>query len=272
MRISRKTGILISSATVAALSLGAMGAAAAAVTADPPARPTAQAPVPDPNAVLSQLARLGAVSKVVESLQAAMADKQDPAKITQLVNQAKRQLDGMAASTPNTAAPGKTTRPGKTAKTTTPGKTTKPGKIARPNGTGSVTGKIANPAVPTSPSATLAPYTAADASDDLVAKAVSQLEALLNSVVKAVDINNPTKILDAVNAAALSTVNVVAAVLTASGLPASSLPGLAQTPALPSTATTPTVPAAPTVPTAPSTPTVSTAPNLPAAPSVPGRS
>jgi hypothetical protein len=224
MRISRKTGILISSATVAAMTLGTAGAAAAVTTA-PPAQPLAKAPAPDPTVVLNQLSRFGAVSKVVESLQAAMADKRNPARVSRLVSQAKRQLDEIAA----------------TAKTTGPGRTPKPGKAATHGASGQPAGS-------------------ASSADALITKAVNQLEAQLNSVVRAVDANDPTSILDAVDAALRSTVNVVNAVLTASGLPPVSLPSLAQTPGPPSTATV--KPAAPGTTTAPAKPSPPSAPNV----------
>ncbi len=243
MRISRKTGILISSVTVTAMAFGTVGAAAA-VTADPPARPAAQAPAPDPAVVLNQLSNLGAVGKVVESLRAAMTDKQDPARVTRLVNQAKRQLNDIAATA-------RSTRSGRIAKSRKGVRHTASGKAVDPT-----------------PSAAGA---AADATDALIAKAVNQLEAELNSVVKAVDANDPTKILDAVNAALLSTVNVVSAVLTASGLPSASVPGLGQTSGLPSTATV--APAASGAATAPARPNAPSAPNTkPSAPVAAGSS
>ncbi|MCQ4040627.1 hypothetical protein ACFOSC_21975 [Streptantibioticus rubrisoli] len=228
MRISRKTGILISSATVTAMTLGTAGTAAA-VTADPPARRVAKAPAPDPTVVLNQLSNIGAVSKVVESLQAAMTDKRHPARVSRLVSQAKLQLDEIAA-TARAARPGGTTKPDKAHK---------PGKAVKHSASGQ-------------------PTDSTSSTDALITKAVNQLEAELNAVVKAVEANDPTNILDAVNAALLSTVNVASAVLTASGLPPVSLPSLAQTPSLPSTATV--KPAAPGTATAPAKPGTPSAP------------
>ncbi len=92
MRMTRKTGVLLTSCAVATVAAGTLGTAAAAVLGERHATP---APAADPAAMVNQLQSLGAVGKVADVLRAAVGTAPDTTRLTQLTRQAKQALDGV---------------------------------------------------------------------------------------------------------------------------------------------------------------------------------
>ncbi|AEW92686.1 MULTISPECIES: hypothetical protein [Streptomycetaceae] len=99
MRMTRKTGVLLSTIVTGAVAVGAFGTATAAVGGHQTARVVTPAPAADPVAQVGQLENLGSVSKVAETLKVALTGRPDTARLNALAQQAKRTLDNVAGST-----------------------------------------------------------------------------------------------------------------------------------------------------------------------------
>lgn len=222
MHLSRKAGIVVASAVCSALTFGAVGMAMPAVATQSAARSAgvkADTPAPAAAAV-GTLSKIGAVGPVAAALQAALATPPDVAKITSLVADAKAALDAVAPAPPVPAPP-------------VPAPPVPLPPVPAP--------PVPVPPVP-APPVPLPPVPVPKSghhdvpplpSTDLVATAVTQVKGALDAVVQAVTAKDPAKIVAAVTAAVQSTVNLVTALLTTSGLPAANLPGLPSLPVAP---------------------------------------
>ncbi|MER7926871.1 hypothetical protein ABTY96_27570 [Streptomyces sp. NPDC096057] len=103
------------------------------------------------------------------------------------------------------------------------------------------------PAVPALPSPKSADDSKAKAPADLAGDALASLQKAVATLLAAVTSGNVAGVVPAVTGVVTGLVNVVAATLLGSGLPAPSLPGLPALPSLPSTSSLPAVPSVPGV-------------------------
>ncbi|MFJ8139232.1 hypothetical protein [Streptomyces sp. NPDC096013] len=103
------------------------------------------------------------------------------------------------------------------------------------------------PAVPALPSPKSADDSKAKAPADLAGDALASLQKAVATLLAAVTSGNVAGVVPAVTGVVTGLVNVVAATLLGSGLPAPSLPGLPALPSLPSTSSLPAVPSVPAV-------------------------
>ncbi|MBB5935886.1 hypothetical protein [Streptomyces zagrosensis] len=211
MRISRKTGVLVSSAAITALALGSAGTAVALVEDESPAR-SVSAPKPSPakTAAQSQLLNrtgnvLNPVSELVRDVLEAKGHKPSPAQLTQHTKAIDKALAVLLR--------GQTT-PGKPA---TPAKPAKPGKQSVAQ-----SGATNRPPV----------------AERLRNQAIIDLKARVSTLVKAVKAGTPRTIVPAAQQTLTGAVNVATVVLLSGELPAPDLKGLPKLPKLPGTATT----------------------------------
>ncbi|MFS8197230.1 hypothetical protein ACLVWQ_00950 [Streptomyces sp. CWNU-52B] len=229
---------LATSALCATFLLGIAGPVAVAAGHDsaPGARAvTAQAPVPDADALLAQTQSLGSVAGVlrpVTDLLAAVlkADNgqlpaADSAKLADAVKEAVAKATAAAP-----AAPAVPQAPPQTLPSTTPNKPNEPKAPGTPSGP--VAPPSTLPALPGAP-ALPAPQDDAEpvAAPDLRADALKALQGSVDALVEAASGGDAAAVKTASTAVVTKAVNFVAAVAVGGGLPAPTLPGL---PGLPS--------------------------------------
>ena len=204
MRISRKAGVLASSALCGALALGLAGPAFSSV-ADAPARSAAgvsAAPLPGADALAKQNAALAGagdvlrpVTDLVDSVLKAPDGKLPKDEAAERAAEVKKALDGLAADAK--AAAGKAGAPGSRAQA--------PGA-------------------------------------DLVVKAAADLQAKVDALVKAATAGDAKATAAALQATVTGAVNVVVAIVLGGDLPAPDLEGLPKLPSLPGVSPAQTLP------------------------------
>lgn len=277
---------IATTALSAALVLGVTGPAAVAADGDATRDRThvsSQAPVPEADALLQQVgsvAGLGGVltpvtqllDTVLKSDNGQLPDAQATELSTAVkdaIAQATAALPATSPSptTPDATTPDVTVPEATTPDTTTPEATT-PGVTVPEASTLPAPALPAVPAVPAAPAGDAKAPAAnrAQAPSDLTAEALTALQKAVDAVLKAATGDDAAQVAPAVTEAVNGLVNVIAATLVGSGLPAPTLEGLQAQPTAPdASATVPstTVPSV-TVPQLPSTSAPSTVAQPPA--------
>ncbi|MFI8187412.1 hypothetical protein ACIF8T_01130 [Streptomyces sp. NPDC085946] len=234
---------IATSALCAALLLGVTGPAAVAADDDPVrerTRAASQAPLPDADALLAQVAGLGELGGVltpVAGLLTAVLKADDgritPEAATELGSDVKDAIARATAAAPTTL-PVTTTPAGTTPTTVTPAM---PGLTAPvlPGLTvpGLTVPGITLPALPLIPDGSEVADVRAKAPADLVAEAMAALEKSTDALLQAVLSGDASKVDPAVDEVMNSVVDLVAATLFGSGLPAPTMNGLPPLPARP---------------------------------------
>ncbi|MFE7122254.1 hypothetical protein ACFU99_43185 [Streptomyces sp. NPDC057654] len=228
--MSRRTGAAVSSVVCGALAFGTCGAALATAHGDSPhpaeaGAAKAAAPVPGAEALTGQTKLLGGLGSVLQP-------------VTDLVD-AVLKSPGGKLPTPEAA---KHAEAVKEALTKITAATAKKPELPKAPELPKVPEASAPPVDPTNakaPEAPAAPQGApsggrqAAPHPELVAKAVTDLQAKVNALLKATSSGSPAEIATALKTTLTATVNVATSILVSGGLPAPDLPGLPKTPGLP---------------------------------------
>ncbi|MGW7420497.1 hypothetical protein ACWGJB_10600 [Streptomyces sp. NPDC054813] len=232
---------LASTALCALLLAGITGpAAVAADSAHERTHAMSQAPVPGADALLAQVKSLGnlgtvlkPVTDLLNTVLAADNGQLTPDQATQLGDAVKAAIAQVTAAAPAPTAPA------------TPALPSAPALPSLP----AVPSASAVPSAPTVPAAFPVPAAAqakglggAPAAKDLAGDALTALQTAVDNLLKAATSGDVSQVLPAATAVVTGLVNLLAAILLGSGLPAPNLPGLPSLPAVPSLPVSPPLP------------------------------
>ncbi|MER5516026.1 hypothetical protein [Streptomyces sp. NPDC002763] len=234
---------LASTALCALLLAGITGpAAVAADSAHERTHAMSQAPVPGADALLAQVKSLGnlgtvlkPVTDLLNTVLAADNGQLTPAQATQLGDAVKAAIAQVTAAAPAPAP-------------TAPATPALPSAPALPSlpAVPSASAVASTPAVPAAfpvPAAAQAKgLGGAPAAKDLAGDALTALQTAVDNLLKAATSGDVSQVLPAATAVVTGLVNLLAAILLGSGLPAPNLPGLPSLPAAPSLPVSPPLP------------------------------
>ncbi|MGW2958077.1 hypothetical protein ACWDGI_06250 [Streptomyces sp. NPDC001220] len=234
---------LASTALCALLLAGITGpAAVAADSAHERTHAMSQAPVPGADALLAQVKSLGnlgtvlkPVTDLLNTVLAADNGQLTPDQATQLGDAVKAAIAQVTAAAPAPAP-------------TVPATPALPSAPALPS-VAAVPSASAVPGAPAVPAAFPEPAAAqakglggAPAAKDLAGDALTALQTAVDNLLKAATSGDVSQVLPAATAVVTGLVNLLAAILLGSGLPAPNLPGLPSLPAAPSLPASPPLP------------------------------
>ncbi|MGW7243578.1 hypothetical protein [Streptomyces sp. NPDC054804] len=235
---------LASTAVCALLLAGITGpAAVAADSAHERTHARSQAPVPGADALLAQVKSLGnlgtvlkPVTDLLNTVLAADNGQLTPDQATQLGDAVKAAIAQVTAAAPAPA-------PTVPATPALPSAPALPSVPAVPSAASAVSSAPAVPAAFPVPAAAQAKgLGGAPAAKDLAGDALTALQTAVDNLLKAATSGDVSQVLPAATAVVTGLVNLLAAILLGSGLPAPNLPGLPSLPAAPSLPVSPPLP------------------------------